>query len=74
MEGVMTGLAHKEQPLLRAVLSGRVPAVWARLTGVIGVHFHTERAGQDRFVVQESMQFGKRPLGGVPVRPALTSL
>ena len=67
----MTGLADKEQPLLGSVLLGRVPTVRAGLTGVVGVYLHTERASQHGFVVQEGVQFGKGPLGGVPVGSAL---
>src|SRR5690348_8139211 len=71
MEGVMTGLAAKEQPRLPPVLFGCVSTVRAGLAGVVGVYLHTERAGQDGFVVQEGMQFRKGPFGGVPVRTAL---
>ena len=67
----MTRLADKEQSLLGPIRFGRVPAVRARLAGVVGIDLDTERASQHGFVVQEGMQFGKRPLGGVSVRPAL---
>ena len=67
----MTSLADKEQPLLRPVLLGRMPAVWTGLAGVVGIDFDAERAGQHRFVVQEGVQFGEGPLGGMSVRPPL---
>src|SRR5262249_23670136 len=71
MEGVVTRLANKEQPMLGPVRSGGVPAMRACLTGVVGIHLHTQRAGQDCFVLQEGVQLGKSPVGGMPVGPAL---
>src|SRR5579871_6104119 len=67
MEGVMTALAHKEQPLSGPVRFAAIAAVWACLTGVVGVHLHTEGACEDGFVVQKAAQLCKRPLGSMPV-------
>ena len=39
----------------------------ARLTGVIRIHFHAERAGQDRLVGEQALQLGEGPLRGVPI-------
>ncbi len=61
----MTALAHKEQPLLGAIVGTDIATARARLASVISVHFHAQRPSQDRLVVQEAAQLRKRPLGGV---------
>src|SRR5262249_7720068 len=64
-------LTDKEQPLLWAVrLAGKATA-GAGLTGVVGIYLHAEGTSEHCLVIQEGVQFGKGPLGGVPVRSAL---
>src|SRR5215469_8616386 len=68
MEGALTVLADKEQPLLGTVLSARVATARAGLTGVVGIHADAAAARQGRLVGQQSAQLGKGPLGGVSIR------
>jgi hypothetical protein len=42
MEGVMTALADKEQPLLWAVVEADIATAWACLTGVVGVYLDAQ--------------------------------
>ena len=70
MEGELTVLADKEQPVLGTVLSARVATARAGLTGVVGIHADAAAASQGRFVGEQSAQLGKRPLRGMPIRLA----
>ena len=67
----MAILTDKEQPLLGAIGRAGIATARACLTGVVGVHFHTERAREDGLIVQEAVQLGKRPCGSVAIGPAL---
>ncbi len=67
----MAILALKQEALLGAVGLTGVAACGARLARVVGVHLDRHRVGQEGLVGQEAVQFGKRPLGGVPVGFAL---
>ena len=70
MEGTLTVLAHKEQAALGTVLPAGVAAARAGLTGVVGIHADAATACQGRFVGEQSAEFGKRPLRGMPIRLA----
>jgi hypothetical protein len=70
MEGALTVLADKEQPLLGAVLPARVATARTGLTGVVGIHADAAAARQGCLVSQQSPQFGKGPLGGMSIRLA----
>ncbi len=67
----MADLTDKEQPLLWAIPLAGMAAMRAGLTGVVGIDLHTERTSQMRLVDEQAMQFGKGPLGGMPIGPAL---
>ena len=67
----MAILALKQEALLGAVGLTGVAAFGACLARVVSVHLDRHRVGQQGLVGQEAVQFGKRPLGGVPVGFAL---
>ena len=67
----MAVLADKEQSLLGAIVRTAIAAARACLAGVVSIYLHAQRAGQDRLVVQEGVQFDKGPLGGMPVGTSL---
>ena len=54
MESVAAALADEKQALVGAIAGADGAAFGAGLAGVVRVHFHTERAGQHRLVVQEA--------------------
>src|SRR5215472_13400820 len=70
MEGELALLADKEQPVVGTVLPAGVAAARTGLTGVVGIHADTTTPRQGRLVGQQSPQLGKRPAGGMPIRPA----
>src|SRR5215471_9170 len=69
MQRVLTLLVvtDKEQSFLWAVLLGPVATPRARLRGVICIHLDRERSRKRRLVTDESLQFGKGPLGVHPI-------
>jgi hypothetical protein len=67
----MATLTHEQQSLVGAIVLTGMPAPGASLAGVVGIHFHRHTACQHRLVGNVAMQFGKGPLGGVPVRSSL---
>jgi hypothetical protein len=67
----MTLATDKEQALLGAILLARSAATWARLAGVVRIHFHAGRPDQFALISQEARQFGERPFRGVLVGFAL---
>src|SRR5689334_33366 len=71
MEGQMTRLTHKQQPLARSILWRGMATVRAGLAGTVGVYFHRHAAGQQRLVSDVAVQLGKCPLGGRLVGVAL---
>jgi hypothetical protein len=64
-------LAHKQEPLLGAVLLTGIPAYGARLARIVRVHFDDLRACQEGLIGEEAVQFGERPRRGVPVGSSL---
>ena len=70
MEGELTVLADKEQAVLGTVLSARVATARAGLTGVVRIHADAATTRQNRFVGQQSSEFGKGPAGGMSIRLA----
>ena len=68
MEGALTVLAHKEQAVLGTVLPARVATARTGLMAPVRIHADAATARQGRFVGQQFPQFGKGPLGGMPVR------
>src|SRR5262249_42032052 len=71
MEGKVTDLTDKEQAFFRAILFAGMSTFGAHLTGLVGIYFDACTARKTRLVEQEALQFGKRPLRGVPVSLAL---
>ncbi len=67
----MATLTHEQQPLVGAIVRTGMPAPGARLAGVVGIHFHRHTACKHCLVGNVAMQFGKGPLGGVPVHSSL---
>ena len=53
MEGELTVLAHKEQPVLGTVLSARVATARTSLTGVVGIDLHTGTPRERRLIRQQ---------------------
>src|SRR5215469_16039233 len=62
MQGVLTTLADKEQPLLGTIGFAGEAAARACLTGVVRIDLHAQRARQHCLVVQEASQLDKGPL------------
>ena len=60
-------LADKEQAVLWAVRAAGMATAGAALAGVVSIHPDAHPAHQDRFIGEQLAQFGKRPLGGVPI-------
>ncbi len=71
MQTIVATLTHEQQSLVGAIVLCSMPAPGARLAGVMGIHFHCHTAREQRLVGKVAVQFGKGPLGGVPVRSAL---
>ena len=67
----MTLAADKAQAFVGAVLFGRIAASGAHLTRIVGIHIDAQTSCQTRLVVQEGMQFSKRPFAGMSVGSAL---
>jgi hypothetical protein len=61
-------LAHKEQPVLGTVLPAGGAAARAGLMAPVGIDADAATACQVRFVGQQFAEFGKGPLGGMPIR------
>ncbi len=67
----MATLTHEQQALVGAVCFTCIAAHRASLTSMGGIHFHGQTARKHRFIGNIAVQFSKRPLGGMPVRPSL---
>ena len=67
VEGHVTVLADKEQAVLWAVRAAGMATAWAALAGIVSIHPDAHAAHQDRFIGEQLAEFGKRPLGGVPI-------
>ncbi len=57
----------KLQAVLRAVLLARVAAQWTGLAGIVRIHLDGKRPCKRGLVGDHAVQFGKGPLGSVPV-------
>jgi len=64
-------LTDKKQALVRAIRLRGIAAHRACLAGVVGIDIDRHAANQSRFVGDVAVQFGKRPLGGMPVSTSL---
>ena len=70
MEGKLAVLAHEEQAVLGTVLPARVATARAGLMALVRIHADAATARQSRFVGEQSAEFRKGPLGGMPIRLA----
>ena len=67
----MTTLTHEHQSLVGAIVLTGMPAPGTRLAAVVGIHSHRHTACQHGLVGQVAVQFGKSPLGDMPVGSVL---
>ena len=64
-----TDLTQKLQPRIWPVRFRAVSALRAALTGVVGIYPHGNRTVERSLIRQHSLEFRKRPLRAVTLRP-----
>ena len=71
MEGVLTVLTHKKQPIVRPIFLAGMATTRAGLRGIMGVNLDRHTSTQQGLVRNHALQFRKAPFGGRRVCAAL---